>query len=136
MEKRGWITVSTVLALLALPLAATAGPAAKSKPHGAVNHVVFTWMADGHKSPQDIQRLIDGEQMLRKIPGLLSMRIGTPVPSTRPNEDASYDIASYFRFRSIEAMHEYLKNPIHVKFLNEYAKGNVKKILIYDFQEP
>ena len=124
------------LALSAFAGAAYAGSASLSESRAVVTHIVFVWMAEGHRTPQDIQRLIDGEQTLRKIPGLLSMKIGRAVPGDRPNVDGSFDVATSFRFRSVAAMHDYLKNPLHLQFLKDDVKGKVGKILIYDIQEP
>ncbi len=112
------------------PLTATAGGKEGRK---LVNHVVVVWMADEYKTDEGINNLIAGHEMLREIPGLISLSLGRSIPSDRAVVDDSFDLASHFQFESVEVMQKYLSHPVHVKFLEQYTKGKVKKAVIYDF---
>lgn len=48
----------------------------------------------------EIDRLIKGHNMLRTIPGLVSLNVGRVIPSERPIVDSGYDIATVFQFKT------------------------------------
>jgi hypothetical protein len=106
----------------------------RTTPPAAVSHVVIVWL----KSPGDQtarQRIIDETQNLRKIPGVLGVIAGRPVPSTRPIVDSSFDVGIVITFKDEAAMRAYETNPIHVKARNEVLRPLAGKLLIYDIKK-
>ena len=104
----------------------------QSSAPGPVSHVVICWL----KSPGDEaarQRIIDATQELRKIPGVVTVTAGRPIPSTRPVVDSSYDVGIVITFKDEAALRAYETNPIHVKARNEVLRPLAGRIVIYDF---
>lgn len=127
---RTWWFVFGLALMLLVPLRAPAGGGDAAP---LVNHVVVVWLKPEFRDEAEIDRLIKGHDMLRTIPGLVSLHVGRVIPSDRPIVDSSYDIASVFQFESAEAMRAYLSHPTHVEFLATYTAGKVARILVYDF---
>jgi hypothetical protein len=125
-----WGCAVMMVLLMALPFRVSAG--GNDAPQ-LVNHVVVIWMKPEFRNEAEINRLIAGHDMLRSIPGLVSLNVGRVIPSDRPIVDSSYDIASVFQFKSVEAMRTYLSHPTHVEFLQTYPAGKVERIQVYDF---
>lgn len=108
-------------------------PAGSSCP-GAVHHVVVCWLKEaGNKEAR--QRIIDASNKFSDIPGVLSVRAGTMLPSERPIVDSTFDVAIVLVFPDEKTMKDYLVHPQHQKAVTEILKPLVKKILVYDFVE-
>src|SRR5688572_29170722 len=63
--------------------------AESARGHGGVTHVVLMWL----KTPGDptaIAKVIQTSREFRQIPGVMSVRVGRPMPSTRPVVDSSF----------------------------------------------
>lgn len=100
---------------------------------GTVEHVVIVWL----KVPGDPaarSRIIDASQVLRTIPGVVSLKAGTMIPGMRPIVDSSFDIALSVSFTDAEAMQHYLTHPTHVQLVEVTLKPLVNKIRVYDFR--
>lgn len=98
-----------------------------------VTHVVICWL----KTPGDAAargRLIAESEKLKKIPGLISLTAGRPIPSNRPIVDSSYDVAFIMTFKDEKALRDYEKNPIHTKAVSEVLRPLTAKQLIYDIR--
>ena len=98
---------------------------------GHVNHVVLMWLKD----PADHaarQKIIDASETFRQIPGVLDVRHGRPVPSTRPIVDSSFDIGLVITFKDRASLDAYGPNPIHQKAAQELIQPNTKQIKVYD----
>ncbi len=114
--------------LACLPLAAQA-----SDDSGTVEHVVVVWLkTPGDRTAQ--QQVIRASQSLKSIPGVVSLKAGTMIPSERPIVDSSFDIALTVTFTDEQAMQHYLTHPTHVQLLEETLKPLVDKIQVYDFR--
>lgn len=124
------------LALLAggVPISAGAATAGAQAQANGVDHVVIVWLDDAHKTDADRAALIAGGEMLRTIPGLVSLSIGRAVPSDRPVVDASFDVAFHFKFANLADMQAYVSHPTHMAFLKQHTAGRVAKIIVYDSQ--
>ena len=118
-----------VPALLASGCASTGRPVAPA----LVNHVVVVWVKDQYRNERGIEELLDAQESLRQIPGLVSLTVGRVIPSDRGVVDSSYDFASIFQFASVEAMQTYLSHPTHIAFLENYARPRTRKTVVYDF---
>jgi hypothetical protein len=100
---------------------------------GSVEHVVVVWL----KTPGDRTaraRVIAASQALKSIPGVLSLKAGTVIPSERPIVDSSFDVALTITFPDLEALQHYLTHPTHLQLVEETLKPLVEKIRVYDFR--
>ncbi len=114
--------------LACLSLAARAGDTG-----GTVEHVVVVWL----KTPGDLearQRVITASQVLASIPGVVSLKAGTVLPSERPVVDSSFDVALSVTFTDLQAMQDYLHHPAHVRLVEKTLKPLVEKIRVYDYR--
>ena len=120
-----------LIACAALPLYSGCSSVAAERP---VTHVVVVWLNDEFNTPEGIDDTIERQEVLREIPGLISLTVGKMIPSERPIVDSSYQFASVFRFESVAAMRAYLSHPVHVEFIDTVAKPRASRTLVYDFQ--
>lgn len=106
---------------------------ASAKPQAAVTHIVLVWL----KTPGDEaarRRVIETSASFDSIPGVVRVTSGTPLPSTRPVVDSSYDVAVVMTFASEAALRAYDAHPTHRRAAEEVLRPLARKILIYDFQ--
>ena len=97
-----------------------------------VTHVVVCWL----KNPDDTAaeaRIIEVSQSFKSIPGVLDVRVGRMLPSSRPIVDSSYDIAIVIDFTSERALREYDAHPLHKRAVQSVLMPAVKRIQVYDF---
>jgi hypothetical protein len=100
---------------------------------GHVDHVVLMWLKD----PADHtarQKIIDASETFRQIPGVLDVRHGRPVPSTRPIVDSSFDIGLVITFKDRASLDAYGPNPIHKKAADELILPTTRQIKVYDIE--
>lgn len=115
--------------LLCLSLPAGAGGDA-SQP---LEHVVIVWLKEsGNRTAQN--RIIAESQVLKEIPGVLSLRAGTVIASERPIVDSSFDVALVISLTDRAALDGYLSHPLHVRLVEETLKPLVDRIRVYDFR--
>ena len=99
----------------------------------AVSHIVFVW-AKEDASKEDIAAMISRAEMLSKIAGVNSIKVGTAVPSDRSTVDDSYDVGITLSFDTVDAMRSYLKHPEHIKYVSTYVKPYAENLLVYDIE--
>ena len=119
--------------VLLLALILPACSAALKSPDHTLEHVVVVWLKDPGNATHR-QTIIDESEALRTIPGVLSLKSGTVIPSERAIVDSSFDVALIVSFADAAAMQAYLVHPLHVQLVNETLKPLVAKIRVYDFQ--
>jgi Stress responsive A/B Barrel Domain len=105
-----------------------------AKPQAAVTHVVLVWL----KTPGDEaarRRIIETSRTFRTIPGVVSVRSGTALPSTRPVVDWSYDVGLVMTFEDEAALRAYDGHPTHKKAVEEVLRPLAGKIVVYDFAD-
>jgi hypothetical protein len=96
-----------------------------------VTHVVLCWL----NQPGDAaarQKLIDASHTFADIPGVAAISAGTPLPSTRPVVDSSFDVGVMIEFVSEDALRAYEQHPIHQKAVAEVLRPLTKRLVIYD----
>ncbi len=94
-------------------------------------HHVFFWLRNTG-SVADRNQLINGIKGLEKIKSLKLLHVGIPANTIKRDViDASYDVSELIFFDSIEAQNNYQTDPIHEKFVQEYAHL-WKKVVVYD----
>ena len=122
------------IVLCSLALAGCRGSATPSENQsrpGHVTHVVIFWLKDPDSAEQR-RDLIAACHTLKNIPGVTDLRVGQPLPSTRPVVDSSYDVAMVITFENEQAMEAYNPHPIHEKLAKEFVP-RFAKFLVYDF---
>jgi hypothetical protein len=122
--KLGCRQLLTAVLLLGL----LSGPA-----NAAVSHIVFVWVKEGI-SKKDVKAMISNAEMLLKINGVKSMKVGTAVPSNRSTVDDSYDVGITLTFDTVDAMQAYLEHPEHIKYVSTYVKPYAEALLVYDIE--
>lgn len=133
IDRRKVLVCLAFVAMLYLSACSSLG----TTPHSAVatpsvHHVVLVWLKDMPDKDIHKQRVLDGSEQLRSIPGLKSLHIGTAIASERKIVDDSFDVGLHMVFASEQAMNRYLKHPTHVAFVKS-IKPQIKKLLVYDF---
>jgi hypothetical protein len=118
--------------LLALVLLLSGCSQTQSPPPGTITHVVICYL----KQPADPaarRKLIDASKEFRAIPGVLDVRVGKALPSTRPIVVSDYDVGVVITYRDADAMKIYATHPIHEKAVREVLQPLTSKVIIYDF---
>ena len=101
---------------------------------GQVTHIVLMWL----KQPGDaaaIDKIIATSREFAKIPGVVSVRAGRALPSTRPVVDDSFDVGLAMTFTDAAALNAYEVHPQHVKAVREVLRPLAERILVYDITE-
>jgi hypothetical protein len=101
---------------------------------GGVTHIVLMWL----KTPGDaaaIEKIIKTSREFAAIPGVVSVRVGRPLPSTRPVVDSSFDVGLAMQFNDPAALAAYEVHPQHVKAVREVLRPLAAKIQVYDIRE-
>jgi hypothetical protein len=117
------------LSLILLSLSCQSSPTAASSGH--VDHVVLMWLKDPNDTSAR-QKIMDASESFRQIPGVLDVRHGRPVPSTRPIVDSSFDIGLVITFKDRASLDAYATHPIHAKAAKDLIQPNTKQIKVYD----
>ncbi len=102
-------------------------------PEKTVTHVVIARL----KNPGDAasqEKLINASKDLAKIPGVISVRAGTPLPSKRSVVISDYDVGIVMEFKNEQALRDYDHHPDHKKAVEEILKPLVEGFVIYDFR--
>jgi hypothetical protein len=123
------------LLLCSLAFAGCHGSATQSENQqprpGHVTHIVVFWLKDPGSAEQR-RDLIAACHTLKDIPGVTDLRVGQPLPSTRPVVDSTYDVALVITFENERAMEAYNPHPIHEKLAREFVPS-FARWLVYDF---
>jgi hypothetical protein len=101
---------------------------------GGITHVVLLWL----KTPGDqaaIGKIVRTSREFTAIPGVVNVRVGRPVASTRPVVDASFDVGLAMTFNDEAALHAYETHPQHVKAVTEVLRPLAGKTVVYDIRE-
>jgi len=95
-----------------------------------VHHAIF-WLKNP-KSKEDLAKLLEGLQTLRKIETIRLLHIGVPASTeVRPVIDNSYSASELMIFDSLEDQKVYQDHAIHQKFIKDY--GHLwEKVVVYD----
>ena len=96
------------------------------------SHVVIFWTDPGKSGAAD-ELIIGIEKYLRPIPGIVELHAGKMVGSHRPVVDQTYQVGLNVVFNNKQAQDDYQVHPEHVKFVEEYVKPLVKRVVVYDF---
>ena len=100
------------------------------KKNSLVHHVFF-WLKNA-RSEDDRNQLIFGLRTLKQIKSVVALHIGIPASTTKRDVvDSSYDVSELIFFADVAEQERYQADPIHVKFVSEYAHL-WEKVVVYD----
>jgi len=92
-----------------------------------VHHVHF-WLKDKAQK----QQLIEGLYTLAPITHIRHIHIGVPAGTTRDVVDNSYDVSLLLLFDDRAAQDAYQDDPIHLLFVDNYAKPLCARVVVQD----
>ena len=92
-----------------------------------VHHVHF-WL----KNKTDREKLIEGLYSLQPIKHIRDIHIGVPADTFREVIDRSYDVSLLILFDNKAAQDAYQDDPIHLIFVENYAKPLAAKVVVQD----
>lgn len=94
-------------------------------------HHVFFWLKNAGNEA-DRAKLLEGLRTLAAVKHVSKLQVGIPA-STEKREvvDNSYDVSELMYFESLEAQAAYQKDPIHLKFVENYSHLWAK-VVVYD----
>jgi hypothetical protein len=98
-----------------------------------ISHIVIFWVDKPHAENRDALLKGCGE-LLPKIPGVLEFRAGVPVPSPRAVVDDSFAVGISMVFADQAAADTYQSHPIHLEFIEKYAKPYARRLVVYDWK--
>lgn len=97
-----------------------------------VSHVVVVWLKEpGNAQMRD--KFITASRALETLPGVLSRHVSTVIPSNRPQDDDTFDIAVTVTFKNAQALKNYTKSQKHKDMINKQLKPLVNRVVIYNF---
>jgi hypothetical protein len=98
-----------------------------------VHHVFFYLKNKGNAAEK--AKLLEGLNMLAKVPNIKMVHIGTPAGTTREVIEKAYDFSWLCFFDNPTEEEAYQKHPIHDDFRNNYS-SLWEKVVIYDSVGP
>ena len=94
-------------------------------------HHVFFWLKNPD-SKEDLNKLLEGLNTLRKIESVRSIHIGVPASTEKRDVvDASYAASELIFFDDVAGQDAYQVHPIHKKFVENYSHL-WSKVIVYD----
>lgn len=117
---------------LLLSLTACQTSPTKNAESSKLHHIVMVWFND-NISEEEQKTIRKASYELKNISGILSLELGTAIPSERAIVDDSFDLGIVMTFRDQATMQAYLDHPHHKAFIKQHIKGKTKKLIVYDF---
>ena len=112
---------------------ATGSPALADGNTYPIEHIVIVWLKEPGNA-EHRERIIAESEILKDIPGVLSLKSGSVITSDRSIVDSSFDVALIVSFEDQATLDSYVIHPTHIKLLEETLKPLVEKIQVYDFK--
>ncbi len=110
---------------------ATSAMTMETKDTKQLVHHVFFWLKNPD-SKEDLTKLLEGLQTLRKIETIRKMHIGVPASTEkRPVVDSSYHASELMFFDDLAGQKVYQDHAIHQKFIADCAHL-WDKVVVYD----
>jgi hypothetical protein len=132
MQRRKFITTSIALTAAAATVSAIPTLAMDTKKEKKqLLHHVFFWLKNPD-SKEDVNKLIEGLQTLRKIESVKKLHIGVPASTEKRDVvDASYSVSELMVFDDVEGQAAYQVHPLHTKFVELYSHL-WDRVVVYD----
>jgi len=93
-------------------------------------HHVYFWL-NNPDSKTDLEKLKEGLTKLSKVKTIKQFHMGKPAGTSRDVIDSSYAISWLCLFDNAADQESYQKDPIHLKFVEDYS-SLWKKVIVYD----
>jgi hypothetical protein len=96
-----------------------------------LSHHVFFWLKNPD-SKEDLAKLIQGLNSLRKIETIKGLQIGVPASTEKRDVvDNTFSVSELMFFDDVEGQKVYQDHPLHTKFVEE-CSGLWEKVIVYD----
>ncbi len=96
-----------------------------------LSHHVFFWLKNP-ASKEDLSKLIQGLNSLRKIETIRSLQIGIPASTEKRDVvDNSFSVSELMFFDDVEDQKIYQDHPLHKKFIED-CSPLWEKVIVYD----
>ena len=128
--RRRFLQLAAVMAAVPVLPTFSMGKDKKSPAKNMFVHHVFFWLRNPD-SKEDLAKLIEGLEKLRKVKTIRTSHIGRPADTNRDVIDRSYSISWLLTFDNMEDEESYQKDPIHLKFVEAYSPL-WRKVVVYD----
>lgn len=93
-------------------------------------HQVYFWLKNPQSS-QDRDKLLEGLMKLKKVKSIKMVQIGVPAGTSRDVIDGTYTFSWLTIFASPQDQDAYQVDPMHKKFVEDYAHL-WSKVIVYD----
>jgi Stress responsive A/B Barrel Domain len=93
-------------------------------------HHVFFWL-NNPDSKADLGKLVEGLNKLSKVKTIKQYHLGKPADTNRDVIERTYAISWFCMFENAADQESYQKDPIHLKFVEDYS-SLWKKVIVYD----
>jgi hypothetical protein len=134
MEKQTRRTFIASAAALGASAAVTAMPTMEKGNKTQLVHHVYFWLKN-RDSKEDLNKLIEGLNTLKKIEQLKLAKIGVPASTEKRDVvDNSYSVSWLNFFDDVKGQNEYQIHPTHLSFVENY-KHLWEKVVVYDSQD-
>lgn len=130
-NRRTFIASAVALTAGAATVSALPVMTMEKKDKKQLTHHVFFWLKNPD-SKEDLNKLIEGLQTLRKIETVKKLYIGVPASTEqRGVVDSSYQVSELMFFDDVEGEKIYQVHPLHKKFIEDC--GHLwSKVVVYD----
>jgi hypothetical protein len=133
MEKQKRRKFMASLVAIGVSLSTFALPTKKMKKK-TLSHHVFFWLKNPD-SKEDLTKLIEGLNTLRKIETIHDLQIGVPASTEKRDVvDNSFSVSELMFFDNVEGQNVYQVHPIHKKFVDD-CSHLWEKVIVYDSME-
>ena len=130
MQRRKFITTSIALTAATVSAIPTLAMDTNKEKKQLLHHVFF-WLKNPD-SMEDVNKLIEGLQTLRKIESVKKLHIGLPASTEKRDVvDASYSVSELMVFDDVEGQAAYQVHPLHTKFVEGYSHL-WDRVVVYD----
>jgi hypothetical protein len=131
MEKQTRRTFVASAVALGASATASAMPTMQAQDKKHLVHHVYFWLKN-RNSKEDLAKLIEGLNTLKKIEHLRLAKIGMPASTEKRDVvDNSYSISWLNFFDDVKGQDAYQVHPTHLKFVEDY-KHLWEKVIVYD----
>lgn len=129
-SRRKFIKETGMAAMAGTVIFATQQPIEPNEMKKIFIHQVYFWLKNpGNTADRD--KLIEGLNKLAKVKTIKNYHIGKPAGATRDVVDASYAVSWFTYFENAADQDSYQKDPIHLKFVEDYS-SLWQKVIVYD----
>lgn len=124
--RRKFLKTTALASVVAAPVLASDNTKTKEL---FVHHVYFYLKNPGNEA--DKAKLIEGLNVLSKVPEIRMVHIGTPASTNRSVIERGYAVSWLLFFDNLEQEEIYQKHPVHLKFIEDYSHL-WEKVIVYD----